>query len=394
MGFLDNRGWMKNLADIRILIVGGGIGGLTLAGFLHKSGFSFELIEKATAWKPIGAGLTLTPNALRVLDRIQLVEHLLDKGNELHTGDVLDEKGKVLTHLDYSYLKQKYGFSTVGIHRAALQQVLASAMGSTKVRTGTTIDFLQEDSDGVAVKFSDGSTRSYDLVVGADGIHSELRQHCAGYVEPRYSGYAGWSFVVPNNAGFPENHVINQLGNGRRFGVIPIGEDQLYCWASTHAGRQDPTLKTLDYQGVQELMGGMGGYVPDVLRCMSPDTPLHLGDAEDIQIEQWYRQSVVLLGDAAHAITPNLGMGASMAIEDAWVLTECLQSCKCISDALLTYQMRRKPRVAHVSRLSYMAGAIGQLRSSSARLFRNQGLELMPTALNERNLEQLLMRAI
>jgi 2-polyprenyl-6-methoxyphenol hydroxylase-like FAD-dependent oxidoreductase len=385
---------MPDLSDIQILIAGGGIGGLTLASFLRRFGFSFELIEKATEWKPIGAGLTLTPNALRVFDRIGLVEDLLEKGNELHTGDVLDEKGGVLTHIDYSYLREKYGFATVGIHRAALHEILIAALGPAPVRTGTTIQSLENSAGGAEVIFSDGTTASYDLVVGADGIHSALRAHCSGAVQPRYAGYAGWSFVVPNTSDFPEKHVINQLGKGRRFGVIPIGGNQLYCWASTHADRQDPALRALDYRGVQQLMADLGGHIPGVLQSLRPDTPLYLGDAEDIDVEQWYRQSVVLLGDAAHAITPNLGMGASMAVEDAWVLTQCLHRANSISDALLAYQLRRKPRVDHVSRLSYMAGAVGQWRSSAARILRDRSLGLLPNALNERNLEQLMMREI
>lgn len=393
--YLDSKNGMPDLSDIHILIVGGGIGGLTLANFLRKFGFSFELIEKAAEWKPIGAGLTLTPNALRVFDRIGLVQDLLESGNELLTGDVLGEKGGVLTHIDYGYLRQKYGFPTVGIHRAALHEVLVSALGkAASIRTNTTIQSLENGPSGVEVSFSDGSTSSYDLVVGADGISSSLRAHCSGGVQPRYVGYAGWSFVVPNACDFPRQHVINQLGKGRRFGVIPIGENQLYCWASTHATRQDPALRALDYRGVQQLMGDLGGHIPGVLQCLDADTPLYLGDAEDVATEHWYWQSVVLLGDAAHAITPNLGMGASLAVEDAWVLTQCLHRANSIDDALLAYQMRRKPRVDHVGRLSYLAGAVGQWRSPAARMLRNSSLGLMPNALNERNLEQLMMREV
>ena len=385
---------MPDLSHIRVLITGGGIGGLTLASFFRRFGFSYELIEKTAEWKPIGAGLTLTPNALRVFDRIGLVEALLEKGNELYTGDVLDERGNTLTHIDYRFLKEKYGFPTLGIHRTALHEVLVAAMGPAQVRTGITIDRLENGPKGATATFSDGSAGTYDLVVGADGIYSQLRAHCNGAIAPRYAGYAGWSFVVPNEAGFPGRHVVNQLGKGRRFGVIPIGREQLYCWASTHAPRQDPALRALDYQGVQALMAGMGGHIPAILQSLRPDTPLYLGDAEDVHVAQWYRQSVVLLGDAAHAITPNLGMGASMAVEDAWVLTQCLHRANSIPDALLAYEMRRKPRVEHVSRLSYLAGAVGQWRSPAAGMFRDRSLGLLPAALHAHNLEDLMMREI
>ncbi len=385
---------MGDLRDMRILIVGGGIGGLTLAHFLQKNGFSFDLIEKASEWKAMGTGLTLTPNALRVLDRIGLVPALLEKGNELYTGEVLDEKGKVLTRLDYSYLKEKYGFSTVGIHRSALQGILLSALPSDALRTGTTLQLVSNFKTGAEVQFSDGQTESYDLIAGADGMYSQMRTYCSGATSPRYVGYAGWSFVVPNECGFPRRNVINQLGKGRRFGVIPVGNNQLYCWASTQAPRRDPTLRTLDYRGVQTLMANMGGFIPAILNSIRPDTPLYLGDAEDIEIEQWYRNSIVLMGDAAHAITPNLGMGASMAIEDAWVVTQCLKRYGSVPDALLAYQLRRKTRVRQVHKFSHLAGSVGQWKSTPARLFRNQTLGMLPSSINEQNLEQMMMREI
>lgn len=382
---------MGEVSDMRILIVGGGIGGLTMAHFLQKNGFSFDLIEKAHEWKAMGTGLTLTPNALRVFDRINLVQALLEKGNELYTGEVIDEKGKVLTHLDYSYLKEKYGFATIGIHRSALQGILLSALPPEALRTGTTLQLVSNFKTGAVVRFSDGQKAAYDLIVGADGIYSQMRAHCAGASPPRYAGYAGWSFVVPNECDFPRQNVINQLGKGRRVGIIPVGNNRLYCWASTQAPRRDPSLRTLDYRGLQTLMGNMGGYIPAILKSIRPETPLYLGDAEDIQIDQWYRNSIVLMGDAAHAITPNLGMGASMAIEDAWVLTQCLKRFGNVSDALLAYQLRRKSRVEQVRKLSHLAGAVGQWKSAPARLFRNQTLSLLPGSINEQNLEQLMM---
>lgn len=385
---------MGEVSDMRILIVGGGIGGLTLAHFLQKNGFSFDLIEKAPEWKAIGSGLTLTPNALRVLDRINLVPALLEKGNELYTGEVLDEKGKVLTRLDYSYLREKYGFSTIGIHRSALQAILVSRLPADVLRPGTTLQSVSNRSTGAQVQFSDGQTESYDLIVGADGMYSQMRTYCTGVTLPRYAGYAGWSFVVPNECDFPRRNVVNQLGKGRRFGVIPVGNNQLYCWASTQAPRRDPALRTLDYRGVQALMANMGGFIPAILSSIRPVTPLYLGDAEDIQIDQWYRNSIVLMGDAAHAITPNLGMGASMAIEDAWVLTQCLKRYDSVPDALLAYQLRRKSRVQQVHRFSYLAGSVGQWKSAPARLFRNQTLGMLSSSINEQNLEQLMMREV
>ncbi|MCI0488227.1 MAG: FAD-dependent monooxygenase [Blastocatellia bacterium] len=376
----------------KILIVGGGIAGLTLAAFLRRTGISIDLIERAEEWKPVGAGITLGINAVRILSQLGLYEQLLKSGQAIHQGRISDERGRTLNRIDFRLLAKKYGVESVALHRADLHDALLGAIAGSNinVRLGTTLKRLEDGGDSARVELSDGSTERYDLVVGADGINSQVRELLLGEIPLRYSGYTCWRFVIEPDFDFDREMTTEMWGRGKRFGIVPIGRENIYCYTTMNAGPRAPEYETVNLDRFREMYKEFGSIVPLILRAIRSRDQLIQNDLEDIYVEQWHKGRVVLIGDAAHALTPNMGQGAAMAIEDAFVLATCLRRCANLALALQTFTGSRRKRVDRVRSQSYRLGRIAQYESKTACLLRNLVVKVMPDNLTLRNVEKVL----
>jgi 2-polyprenyl-6-methoxyphenol hydroxylase-like FAD-dependent oxidoreductase len=326
---------------MRILIVGGGLGGLALARALQQRELAADVVERAAQWEPLGTGLYLPANGVRVLRRLGLDQAARSRGCVIPRQRVLDHRGRLLLDIGLDEIWGATG-ECLAVHRNDLHEVLREG---TAIRLGTTVEAVREEATAVCVRLSDGSTGGYDLVVGADGIHSAIRRLVFDGVPPRYVGQVSWRAVVHGGPAITAWTVM--LGRGRAFLLVPIGEGRLYCYADVNASEgRDPTDGV--FHRFVELFGDFGDPAADILGRLVPADARYFSAIEEMAPRPWVKGHVVLIGDAAHATSPNMAQGAAMAMEDALVLAEVLASGQPVATCLAVYEARRALRVRWV----------------------------------------------
>ena len=333
----------------RILIVGGGIAGLSLAAALHQQGFRAELIERSPIWETVGAGIAMQPNGTRVLRRLGLSAAVEEAGTVIHYWDFCDQQGQVLCETDLNGLWQDSG-PFIGIARSKLQQALLAGAASTPARLGTSVLSLTQDDWHVSVRFSDGTVSDYDLVVGADGIDSTVRKLTLNQAPPVYAGQMTWRSLVPIRPhGLTKLQFL--LGDGCFFGLCPVGNGHTYGFANVTEPRFRDVVEGRR-ERLRERFTAFGEIVQDYLAALQSDEQIHCSAVEWVEQEEWYSGRVLLIGDAAHASSPLMGQGGCMALEDDYVLAEVLRSAPNLESALNAYVTKRTPRVQWVQQQS------------------------------------------
>lgn len=337
----------------RILIAGGGIAGLTLAIALRQRGFTAELIERSMNWDAIGAGIAVQPNGMRVLRTLGIGAAVERAGMIVRRWLFRDQHGAVLCDTDLEALWGEVG-PFIGVERVKLQEALRSGAAAVPCRLGTWVTSLRQDDRRVSVKFSDGTAGEYDLVIGADGIFSTVRQSALSTAAPVYSGQMAWRSLAPIR---PRelNSVQFWLGDGCFFGLCPVGDGRTYGFGNV----TEPRLRDAIQGRLQRLrhrFAGFGGLVRDYLACLESDQQIHCGPIEWLELDRWHIGRVVLIGDAAHASSPMMGQGGCMAMEDALVLAQILHSTAHVENALDMFVTRRRPRVNWVQQESRAVG--------------------------------------
>ncbi|QLY33342.1 FAD-dependent monooxygenase [Nocardia huaxiensis] len=360
----------------KAVIVGGGIGGLATAIAFRRRGWEVEVLERSTRIEEVGAGLSLWPNALRALDALGLGETVRGRARADGSAGIRDSRGRWLSRTDTEAIRTQYG-SPVMMHRADLLDILRAAVPEAAVRTGISVTAAQ--ADGV-VTHSAG-TSAGDVVVGADGIHSVVRRAVCGAIEPRYSGYTAWRVVVTPTE--PIDDMGESWGRGERFGYSPLPDGRVYCFATADMAAGTPG------GGLLELRTRFGSWhdpIPALLAAVDEATILK-HDLYDLPpLKTYVAGRIALIGDAAHAMTPNLGQGACQALEDAVVLAHVATR----DGDLTRYDTQRRPRTQMIAERSRLVGSVGQLSSPAAVLLRNALLRWTPPSAQSRSLAKVL----
>lgn len=369
-----------------MLVVGGGIAGLATAAGLARAGIECEIVERAEQWGPVGAGIVLGVNAMSVLRGLGLAGRAEACGARLGRGAITDSMGRELGATDFALLEPQFG-PTIALHRAALHDVLREGAAAVPVTLGASIDSIENRDDRVDVRLTTGREDRFDLVVGADGLRSAVRRFVFGDLPLAYSGYTCWRFVVASPEGAVE--MREMWGCGKRFGIVPVGDGRLYCFAVANApfGEEDPVEQRLER--FRARFAGFGGAVPRILARLESAEQLIHNDLEELPAAPWSRGRIVLVGDAAHAMTPNMGQGAAMGLEDSAVLVEELRGGAPVERALAALARRREPRVRWVQRQSRRIGRIGQLGNPLACVLRNALVRAIPNSANLHALRRL-----
>jgi 2-polyprenyl-6-methoxyphenol hydroxylase-like FAD-dependent oxidoreductase len=332
-----------------VLIVGGGIAGLTLGRALHRQGFTVELVELSRTWRAEGGGIAVQPNGMRMLHALGLDTAVEQAGARLRRWQFCDQAGKILSESDLAAFWGDVG-PFIGIERTRLQQVLVAGVEGVRCRLGTSIRSLTQHDDHVSVAFCDGSSGNYDLVVGADGISSTVRSLTLSATPPAYTGAMAWRSIAPIRPRGLTNLQFH-LGKGCFFGLCPVGDGRTYGFGNiTEPRTYEPLAGRLDR--LRHRFAGFAGIVQDYLAALSRDEEIHCGPVDWVAVEQWHRGRVVLIGDAAHASSPMMGQGGCMAMEDSCVLAESLRRDTTVAEALESYVARRRPRVSWVHKES------------------------------------------
>jgi FAD-dependent urate hydroxylase len=335
----------NNGSGLRILVVGAGIAGLGAARALRQRGFAPDVVERKSAWAQSGTGIYLPGNTARALRALGLESAVIERAALIPHQRICDHRGNLLTDIDVATMWRDVG-PCVALHRADLHEVLAFHGDPVPVRLGVSPRTFRQHNGIVAVEFDDGSTSGYDLVVGADGIHSQVRQLVVGAGVVRPVGQLAWRFVTKCPPAVTTWTVL--FGRRASFLAVPIGGGKVYCYSDALTNSA-PGQEADDVTGqLARLLAGFTGPVPVILDALGPNGAAYVAPIEEVILDEWSRGSVLLIGDAAHATSPNMAQGAAMALEDGLVLAECLAAAGGVPEALVRFQARRRPRTQWV----------------------------------------------
>lgn len=375
------------------IIVGGGIGGLCTAIALRRQGIKVTVYEQAAQLGRVGAGLTLWANAIKALDKLGVASPVIKAGAPIEKGQFLTSRGQVLSHTQTGELSQRFGAPTIAIHRADLHEILLAALDENWIQLGARCTHFVQDEAGVTAHFANGRSHRADLLIGADGIHSAVRQQLFPHLTPRYAGYTAWRGIAAmDQEKVKANISFESWGCGERFGLLRINRHHVYWFATANmpAGSdRNAPKKAVQKQNLLNRFRHWHAPIANVLEATPADAILH-NDIYDLPPSQpWSRGRVVLLGDAAHATTPNMGQGACQAIESAVVLAQCLAQESTLESSLHHYEAQRAPRTTQITQQSWRIGRIAQVQNKIGCTLRNWVTRLTPTSVTMKQLAKV-----
>ncbi len=380
----------QSAGPLNVLVVGGGIAGVMLAILLERKGHAVTIIEQSKEWRPVGGGITLTLNGVKILKDLGLLNEIRSKANEIRNINIADQQGKILSSFNLDEYSASYA-PTFTILRSDLHQILIGQLQRCRIHLNTVFTSIKNEGDTVKVVWSDGVTRHYDLVAGCDGINSAVRKHLFTDAANEYSGYASWRFLA-HGVVAGDGHTITEMwGNGKRFGIVPLTGDTVHCFASVNTLKNNKPYSNIGLPEFKELFESFGSVVSQLIGAVKTSADLMYNDLEDVSAAAWHKGRVVLVGDAAHGMTPNMTQGASMAIEDACVLAGRLYGRDTIEEDIAAYYNARKVRVCAIQKKSQLLGKIGQISNPVLCGLRNFFWENVPDKWIQNDLKNLLV---
>lgn len=361
----------------KALIAGGGIGGLTAALCLHHQGWSVEVCEKAHALGEVGAGIQISPNAMKVFEALDLSDALITVGFRPEAIELrMGESGMRLIKTELGDAAvERWGSPYLHIHRADLISVLEKALqyrAPGSVRLEASVEHYTEGDAGITATLADGTKRLADVLIGADGIHSAIRNQLLEPETPTFTGNVAWRSVVPVDrlgADIPDPTACAWMGRGKHAVTYLLRGGELANLVAV-VESDDWTKESWNEPGRREdALKEFAGWHPIVTRLIKEsDTLFRWALFDRPPLKRWTEGRVAILGDAAHPMLPFMAQGAAMAIEDAWVLSAQLASEQPVSDALKSYERNRFGRASGVQAGSRANASTFHKRSALQRL--------------------------
>lgn len=372
----------------QITIIGGGIAGLTTAIALNKKGFKTQIFESAAEIKAVGAGLGLGANAIMAFDRLDIKDEVIQQGRILPSFSIYDQKKKLITRTDSKKTSAKYGVDNFVIHRAELHKLLLSKIDKQTIHTNKKVKTIHQKESLVVVEFQDGTTHETEFIIAADGINSAVRSSLLPDVEPRYSEYTCWRAVLDNTKLNLEES-SETWGIRGRFGAVPLANNKIYWFATINSSRNNPDFKNFCAKDILNHFQEYHEPIPSILK-ETKDENLLWNDIIDLKpIHQFAFNNILLIGDAAHATTPNLGQGACQAIEDAVVLASELSQTTDVRQAFRNFEKRRIDRTHYIVNTSWKIGKATQIENKLLAGLRNFVFRITPSSVSEKQLDKL-----
>ena len=342
---------------MKVIIAGGGIGGLTAALCFQQRGWTVQLCEKSASLGEVGAGIQIPPNAMKVFAKLGVDTALKEVGFQPEAIEArMGESGQQLFSVSIAEkAARRWGAPYLHIHRADYISVLKTALEARQanaVRLDSTVHAYQNQASSVSVLFEDSTRETGDLLIGADGIHSAVRNQMLGPERPTFTGNIAWRSVVPIERlgeDLPRPTVCAWMGRGRHCVTYRLRRGELANFVGV-VERDDWTIESWTEPGsIEEALRDFDGWHPTIRKILTESDALFRWALFDrAPLEKWTDGLVALLGDAAHPMLPFMAQGAAMAVEDAWVLATEASTASDLSEALRTYQHRRYVRASQM----------------------------------------------
>ena len=375
-----------------VLIQGAGIGGLTLAIALQQRGYSVRVVERSAKLSEVGAGIWMAANPMQVFERLGIARHIMDHGWIVNFLRLQDSKSGAIQTTDMSTIAKSFGFETVALHRAALQRILFEQLLPDSVSFGLEVHSFVDRGDSVSVELSNGSACQVSVVVGADGINSQIRKLVGLDGEKRYSGSSSYRAVARGADLLPPDaaHDAYEIwAKGCRVGFSKINANDYY-WYMTFDAPAGESRSAEEIQSHAESL--FVSHFPrwiELLKHTRPEDILRT-DIHDLKpLPRWSSGRIGLIGDAAHATTPNLGQGGAMAVEDALALASSFSKVGVNGAAFEQFEQSRREKVDWTVSTSWSIGRVCHVGNPLIRTLRNSALKHTPKRVTEKQIQRL-----
>lgn len=367
-----------------VTIIGGGIGGLTTALTLQQKGLGVAIYESSPEIKPVGAGIIIAHNAMQVFQSLGIHEAIEKAGNSISSIKITDAQGNLLSAVDLTGYEKKYGVHNIAIHRGELQKILAEAIGYDHIHLGKRLSKIEKETL-FKLTFEDNTAVHSKFVIGADGIKSVVRNQLFQKSTLRNANQKCWRGICEIELPKKYHHeAIEAWGKGKRFGFSRISDTKVYWFAVINAKR----IQTEDID-LAELFKEFHADMVNLILA-TPKEQIIANDITDLKpIYKWQDGNCCLIGDAAHATTPNLGQGACQAIEDAYILGKLLGKGMPFEATFKEYEKIRVKKAHTIVNTSWTLGKIAHIENSAGIWFRNKLMKWIPLSANRKQLERI-----
>lgn len=367
-----------------ITIIGAGIGGLTTAMLLQQKGFDVTVYESATAIQPVGAGIVMANNAMQIYKKAGIQHKIEAAGHKISSLKITDEQLNTLSVIELSKYESLYGVYNVAIHRADLQQILAGQTGYENIQLTKRLLKIEKE-ENYKLTFEDGSIVNSEIIIGADGIKSIIRNQLFNSGEIRDAQQVCWRGICEMNLPEKYQYEANESwGKGKRFGFVKVSSSKVYWYAVAN--------KHLVKETDSEFEELFQSFHPDILAIIAstPKDNIYMSDIIDLKpTSTWAIGKACLIGDAAHATTPNMGQGACQAIEDAYTLAQLFTLGKSVEDSFLDYEKMRMKKAHDIVNRSWTIGKIPHIENGLGIWLRNSLMKLTPTSANTKMMDKV-----
>lgn len=371
-------------------IIGAGIGGITTAIALEKKGIKCRIFEQTETIKPVGAGIILANNAMQVYKKLGLKNTIEAYGNPISSVNITKDNLGIISSMDLSYFEKIHDVKNIAIHRGALQKILLDQLKETEIHLNHKLKNVVKKEGGHSLHFSNGTIENSFKLIGADGLNSMVRKELFKNNSIRKANQICWRGITDYNLPKEYKNKLNEAwGNSGRFGFVPLTKNKVYWYA----------LKTLqkskENYSVNQIEEYYKNYNPLIKEIITstPKENIHTAEIEDLKpMYKWHNQNVCLIGDAAHATTPNMGQGACQAIEDAYVLSECLSKYNC-NDAFREFQNIRITKAHKVVKASWSLGKLAHISNPFLITLRNKIMVLTPPSISRKQSQGIFQLA-
>ncbi len=361
-----------------VAIIGAGIGGLTTALALKKHNITFTVYEAANELKPVGAGIILANNAMQVFRHLGIHREIERIGNPLYFTTLSQPDFSPLTRVDLKPFEQEFGVQNHTIHRADLHKILVDAVGQNNIKLNKRLKNVSREKQQFRIEFEDNSQETHEYLIGADGIKSKVRTTLFGYEDYRDAKQLCWRGVTEFDIPDPYKHeLVEAWGKGKRFGFVPLRNNRVYWYLLINKSMGTLSSSPLEFSG---------DFLPiaDAVMRKTPKEKIIAAALYDLKpFAYWSQPNVCLLGDAAHATTPNLGQGACQAVEDAYVLYKLLEKND-LKTSIQLYPKIRLKKAHSIVNTSWKVGKLAHLGNRPGIFLRNTIMKATPDKTNQK----------